>query len=59
MFGKSVKINTIKERVFNMAASFAKSDRKNIHVKTYQKLDQQIKEASNGTARKVGKKKNG
>ena len=43
MFEKSVTFNTVKERIFNMAKSFAKRGRPIQNIGTYQKLDKQIK----------------
>ena len=43
VFEKSVQTNTVKERIFKVAKSFAKRGRPIQNIGTYQKLDKQIK----------------
>ena len=57
VFEKSVTFNTVNERVFKMVKNFAKQGRTKQNVRTYQKLDKQIRELAKGAASKVGKKK--
>ena len=56
---KSLRSNTVKERVFKMAKSFAKRGLTKQNIQTYQKLDKQIKHLAKGAASKVNKKKFG
>jgi len=53
------KKNSIKERVFRLAALFMTEGRTNRNIQKYQKLDQQIKETVLAVAKKAGKKKYG
>ena len=56
---KSMIANSVKERVFKMAKSFAQRGKTKQNIRTYQKLDRQIRELAKGAASKVGKKKFG
>jgi len=56
---KSLKANTVKERVFKLAKSFAQRGKTKRNVRAYQKLDAQIRELAKGAASKVGRKKFG
>ena len=53
------KANSIKERVFKLAASFALTGRTKDNMNKYQKLDDQIRETAMHMAKKVGRKKFG
>ena len=53
------KANSIKERVFKLAASFALTGKTKANIKKYQKLDDQIRETAMAVAKKVGRKKFG
>ena len=54
---KSIVEDSVKENVFKMAKSFAQQGRTKKNIRTYQKLDRQIRELAKGAALKVGKKK--
>ena len=54
---KLITANSVKEKVFKMAKSFAQQGRTKQNVRTYHKLDKQIRELAKGaSASKVGKK---